>query len=64
MRKLLLRPGSPKACLCLLLLVVEMAETLMAAVMGGLLTSTLLTLFVLPTLYNWFERDESAEVEV
>jgi Cu/Ag efflux pump CusA len=26
-------------------------------VIGGLLTSTLLTLFVLPTLYAWTERD-------
>ncbi|HVF10768.1 MAG TPA: efflux RND transporter permease subunit [Abditibacteriaceae bacterium] len=31
---------------------------LATVVIGGLITSTLLTLFVLPTLYNWFERDE------
>ena len=29
---------------------------LATVVIGGLITSTLLTLFVLPTLYRWFER--------
>lgn len=42
----------------------EVQKPLATVVIGGLLTSTLLTLFVLPTLYNWFERDEVAEVEV
>ena len=42
----------------------EVQRPLATVVIGGLLTSTLLTLFVLPTLYNWFERDERAEVEV
>ena len=42
----------------------EVQKPLATVVIGGLLTSTLLTLFVLPTLYNWFERDELAEVEV
>lgn len=36
----------------------EVQKPLATVVIGGLMTSTLLTLFVLPTLYNWFERDE------
>jgi cobalt-zinc-cadmium resistance protein CzcA len=36
----------------------EVQKPLATVVIGGLITSTLLTLFVLPTLYNWFERDE------
>jgi cobalt-zinc-cadmium resistance protein CzcA len=35
----------------------EVQKPLATVVIGGLITSTLLTLFVLPTLYNWFERD-------
>ncbi|PQV62687.1 cobalt-zinc-cadmium resistance protein CzcA [Abditibacterium utsteinense] len=47
----------------------EVQKPLASVVIGGLITSTLLTLFVLPTLYNWFERDaptgnNRAEVEV
>jgi cobalt-zinc-cadmium resistance protein CzcA len=42
----------------------EVQKPLATVVIGGLITSTLLTLFVLPTLYNWFEKDEKAEVEV
>jgi cobalt-zinc-cadmium resistance protein CzcA len=42
----------------------EVQKPLATVVIGGLITSTLLTLFVLPTLYNWFEKDEQAEVEV
>lgn len=42
----------------------EVQKPLASVVIGGLITSTLLTLFVLPTLYNWFERDEAPEVEV
>lgn len=42
----------------------EVQKPLATVVIGGLITSTLLTLFVLPTLYNWFERDEKREVEV
>jgi len=41
----------------------EVQKPLATVVIGGLLTSTLLTLFVLPTLYNWFERDEAPEME-
>jgi cobalt-zinc-cadmium resistance protein CzcA len=33
----------------------EVQRPLATVVIGGLLTSTLLTLFVLPTLYNWIE---------
>ena len=35
----------------------EVQKPLATVVIGGLFTSTLLTLFVLPTLYAWFERD-------
>ena len=35
----------------------EVQKPLATVVIGGLLTSTLLTLFVLPTLYAWVERD-------
>jgi cobalt-zinc-cadmium resistance protein CzcA len=41
----------------------EVQKPLATVVIGGLITSTLLTLFVLPTLYRWFE-EEKAEVEV
>ena len=36
----------------------EVQKPLATVVIGGLITSTLLTLFVLPTLYNWFEKDD------
>lgn len=36
----------------------EVQQPLATVVIGGLITSTLLTLFVLPTLYAWFEHDE------
>ena len=39
----------------------EVQKPLATVVIGGLLTSTLLTLFVLPVLYSWFERDTSTE---
>ena len=42
----------------------EVQKPLATVVIGGLATSTALTLFVLPTLYAWFERDKRAEVEV
>lgn len=35
----------------------EIQRPLAVVVIGGLFTSTLLTLFVLPTLYGWFERE-------
>jgi cobalt-zinc-cadmium resistance protein CzcA len=42
----------------------EVQKPLATVVIGGLITSTILTLFVLPTLYAWFEKDELNEVEV
>ena len=36
----------------------EIQKPLAAVVIGGLISSTLLTLFILPTLYKVFERDE------
>lgn len=41
----------------------EVQRPLATVVIGGILSSTLLTLVVLPILYTWFERDEVAEVE-
>jgi len=38
----------------------EVQRPLATVVIGGLITSTLLTLLVLPTLYAWFERDRTA----
>ncbi len=42
----------------------EVQKPLATVVIGGLMTSTLLTLFVLPTLYNWFEGDAQPTEEV
>ncbi len=42
----------------------EVQRPLASVVIGGLVTSTLLTLFVLPTLYEWLEREQPKEVEV
>jgi cobalt-zinc-cadmium resistance protein CzcA len=39
----------------------EVQRPLATVVIGGLVTSTLLTLFVLPTLYAWFEREERGQ---
>src|SRR5215467_14504018 len=36
----------------------EVQRPLATVVIGGLITSTLLTLLILPTLYGWFVRDE------
>src|SRR5262245_39653365 len=36
----------------------EVQRPLATVVIGGLVTSTLLTLLILPILYGWFERDE------
>ncbi len=41
----------------------EVQRPLATVVVGGLITSTLLTLFVLPTLYGWFEQ-EAEEIEL
>ena len=35
----------------------EVQRPLATVVIGGLVTSTLLTLFVLPTIYGWFEKE-------
>lgn len=42
----------------------EVQRPLATVVIGGILSSTLLTLVVLPTLYNWFEHDSPADPEV
>jgi len=41
----------------------EVQRPLATVVIGGLVTSTLLTLLVLPTIYRWFE-EKGAEVEI
>lgn len=42
----------------------DIQKPLAVVVMGGLVTSTLLTLIVLPTIYDWFEsRTEAGEVQ-
>jgi heavy metal efflux system protein len=38
----------------------EVQRPLATVVIGGLITSTLLTLLLLPTLYEWAEREESS----
>jgi heavy metal efflux system protein len=41
----------------------EVQRPLATVVIGGLITSTLLTLFVLPSLFKWFEgRREEVEI--
>ncbi len=37
----------------------EVQKPLATVVIGGLITSTILTLFVLPTLYAWLEKEKS-----
>lgn len=41
----------------------EVQRPLATVVIGGLVTSTLLTLLVLPTLYAWFERERNSGEE-
>lgn len=36
----------------------EVQRPLATVVIGGLITATFLTLFVIPTIYNWIEKDE------
>ena len=40
----------------------EVQRPLATVVIGGLITSTLLTLLILPTLYGWFEREPVARL--
>src|SRR5262249_11999956 len=42
----------------------EVQRPLATVVIGGILSSTFLTLIVLPVLYAWFERERPASVEV
>ncbi|HMX30193.1 MAG TPA: CusA/CzcA family heavy metal efflux RND transporter, partial [Blastocatellia bacterium] len=42
----------------------EVQRPLATVVIGGLITSTLLTLLLLPTLYGWFERDEEKDEQI
>ena len=42
----------------------EVQRPLATVVIGGIISATLLTLVVLPTLYNWFEKDIETEREV
>lgn len=39
----------------------EVQRPLATVVIGGLITSTLLTLLILPTLYAWFEREKTMD---
>jgi cobalt-zinc-cadmium resistance protein CzcA len=39
----------------------EVQRPLATVVIGGLVTSTLLTLLILPTLYGWLEPDEDRD---
>ena len=41
----------------------EVQRPLATVVIGGLVTSTFLTLFVLPTVYRWFDPGED-DVEI
>ncbi|HJX32346.1 MAG TPA: CusA/CzcA family heavy metal efflux RND transporter [Thermodesulfobacteriota bacterium] len=41
----------------------DIQKPLAVVVMGGLITSTLLTLLVLPTIYGWFEKRAEARLE-
>jgi heavy metal efflux system protein len=38
----------------------EVQRPLATVVIGGLITSTILTLLVLPTLYQWFEQEPTS----
>ena len=41
----------------------EVQRPLASVVIGGLITSTLLTLLVLPTIYNWLERGKEVPTD-
>ncbi|MBU5613581.1 efflux RND transporter permease subunit [Geomonas azotofigens] len=40
----------------------EIQKPLATVVVGGLITSTLLTLLIIPSVYGWFEKKDDAEV--
>ncbi|MGE0129226.1 MAG: efflux RND transporter permease subunit [Blastocatellales bacterium] len=42
----------------------EVQRPLATVVIGGLITSTLLTLLLLPTLYGWFEREDEQNEQI
>src|SRR6266571_1642250 len=42
----------------------EVQKPLATVVIGGLISATLLTLFVLPALYAWFEREPKSAPKV
>ena len=42
----------------------EVQKPLATVVIGGLISSTLLTLFVLPSLYHWFGPNEQLEMDM
>jgi cobalt-zinc-cadmium resistance protein CzcA len=42
----------------------EVQRPLATVVIGGLITSTVLTLLVLPTLYAWFTKERAEEIEI
>ncbi|NTU74223.1 hypothetical protein HGB07_08870, partial [Candidatus Roizmanbacteria bacterium] len=39
----------------------EIQKPLATVVVGGLITSTLLTLLIIPSVYNWFEKKKVEE---
>jgi cobalt-zinc-cadmium resistance protein CzcA len=41
----------------------EVQRPLATVVIGGILSSTLLTLIVLPVLYGWFEKEAHAHLD-
>jgi cobalt-zinc-cadmium resistance protein CzcA len=41
----------------------ETARPFAVVIIGGLVTATILTLFVLPVLYGWFEASEEVAAE-
>ena len=41
----------------------EIQRPLASVIVGGLVTATLLTLFVLPVLFSWFSKAKVAELQ-
>jgi cobalt-zinc-cadmium resistance protein CzcA len=40
----------------------EIQRPLASVIVGGLVTATLLTLFVLPVLFSWFSKERIAQL--